>query len=276
MDYSDERIIMEPADEYDYKGHTITIGYEEHLDGMSPRDWDNLGVMACAHRNYDLGDEQVDPESMTITCAVCGDAGSDTCGLGLVPVPIVGEVGTGYADHWTHPNGRTGWIECPACDGAGEVVDPVRWAVEREGATVVLGLYLYDHSGITMSASTLYRDGAQQDGGNPFSCQWDSGMVGIMYDTPETRKTCGTPLDRIEECLHGEVKTYDDFLTGDVFYLRVTGPNVDEAVGGYYLSHDGPYSERFQFMRDEAESWIDGGIEREQQEVKRIARIMAL
>lgn len=265
---------MEPADEYEYKGHTITIGYEQYLgEEDSPRQWDNLGVMHCAHRNYNLGDEQTDPADMLVSCPTCGDVGSDLAGRGEVPVPV-----TFAADDEVdrYLLGGLGWTECPTCDTSGEVVDPVRWAVERQGATVVLGLYLYDHSGITMSASTLYRDGERVNGGNPFTCRWDSGMVGVMFDTPATVAMCGTPPELIEEGLHGEVKTYDSYLTGDVYFLRVEGPHCDDSCGNYFIGHDGPYSERFQFMRDEAQGWIDASIEREQQEVAKIRSMMAL
>ena len=38
-----------------YKGHTIKI--EQEVCGDSPREWDNLGTMVCAHRRYELGDK---------------------------------------------------------------------------------------------------------------------------------------------------------------------------------------------------------------------------
>ena len=44
--------------------------------------------------------------------------------------------------------------------------------IKEQHAVVVLPLYLYDHSGITMNT-----------GG--FSCSWDSGQVGFIYVTRE-------------------------------------------------------------------------------------------
>jgi len=38
----------------EYRGYKIKI-YQD-IDPGSPRDWDNLGTMACFHRRYDLGD----------------------------------------------------------------------------------------------------------------------------------------------------------------------------------------------------------------------------
>lgn len=40
-------------------GLTVRIIPDE--DPMSPREWDNLGVMVCSHRDYNLGDEEINP-----------------------------------------------------------------------------------------------------------------------------------------------------------------------------------------------------------------------
>lgn len=43
-----------------YRGHEIEVWLEEYVDPIyNPRDWDNLGHMVYAHRNYQLGDEQL-------------------------------------------------------------------------------------------------------------------------------------------------------------------------------------------------------------------------
>jgi hypothetical protein len=42
----------------DVDGNRVTINYDERDYGDGPRDWDNLGVMACWHGRYELGDEQ--------------------------------------------------------------------------------------------------------------------------------------------------------------------------------------------------------------------------
>ena len=69
---------------------------------------------------------------------------------------------------------------------------------------IQLPLYLYDHSGITMSTSE-------------FSCPWDSGQVGFIYTTPERLKELGVDKEKAIECLQIEVKEYDQFLTGQVY-----------------------------------------------------------
>lgn len=48
---------MEPVTTIDYKNYTINISFDH--DPESPRTWDNLGSMACRHRNYELGDIQI-------------------------------------------------------------------------------------------------------------------------------------------------------------------------------------------------------------------------
>ena len=83
-----------------------------------------------------------------------------------------------------------------------------RWLRIFHGATVVLPLGLYDHGGITMYVGTTHAFDA---------AGWDSGIVGLTFDTPETRAVCGTPPERIEEVLRGEVEEYDRYLRGEVY-----------------------------------------------------------
>lgn len=45
----------ESLEEIEYKGHTITIK-QDSAPCESPRDWDNLGIMAIIHSRYTLGD----------------------------------------------------------------------------------------------------------------------------------------------------------------------------------------------------------------------------
>jgi hypothetical protein len=63
---------------------------------------------------------------------------------------------------------------------------------------------------------------------SPFSCPWDSGQVGFIYVTREkARKEMGwkrlnkARIARVNEILQGEVKTYDQYLTGEVYWFRL-------------------------------------------------------
>lgn len=124
----------------------------QDTDPESPREWCNIGTMACWHGRYNLGDEQ------------------------------------------------------PKCD-------PEDYIAELPEGSVILPLYLYDHSGITMSTSG-------------FPCAWDSGQVGIIYVTPERiRKEYGDDSsesrEKAESCLKSEVKVYDWYITGNVWGFQI-------------------------------------------------------
>ena len=97
--------------------------------------------------------------------------------------------------------------------------------IKGEDVAVILPLYLYDHSGITMSTG-------------PFSCPWDSGQVGFIFVSKEKlRKEYSKKhltkkfLKKIEEYLTTEVNVYDQYLTGDVYGFRVVKPTKCDECG---------------------------------------------
>ena len=75
---------------------------------------------------------------------------------------------------------------------------------------VCLPVYMYDHSGITVSTS-------------PFSCNWDSGQIGWIYTTAkrvgeigfkqEEKESWSDYIARMKAALEAEVKVYDDYVT---------------------------------------------------------------
>ena len=93
--------------------------------------------------------------------------------------------------------------------------DELKEQIEKDhNVGVILPLYLYDHSGITISTSS-------------FSCQWDSGQIGWTFCTKEEMDSNWIELsgqdkeERSEVLLKGEVETYDQYLRGDVYGYRV-------------------------------------------------------
>lgn len=97
---------------------------------------------------------------------------------------------------------------------------------------IALKIYLYDHSGQTISSS-------------PFSCPWDSGLFGIVAVSVEkVKKEYGWKLltaarrRKIEEYLQGEIDIYDNYLRGEVYGYRITPADdkddVLESCWGYY------------------------------------------
>lgn len=91
------------------------------------------------------------------------------------------------------------------------------WA--KENHALVLPLFLYDHSGITMRTSEF---------GDP----WDSGQVGYIYALPEKiKEEYGDAPDAEEKTrkyLVGEVETYDTFLRGEVYGFMMTDPDGED------------------------------------------------
>ena len=103
--------------------------------------------------------------------------------------------------------------------------------IKDNNVGVILPLYLYDHSGITMNTTG-------------FSCGWDSGRVGFIFISKDKiRKEYGwknltkSRLAKIREYLKGEVETYDQYIKGDVYGYTITDTETDEEVDscwGYY------------------------------------------
>ena len=100
-----------------------------------------------------------------------------------------------------------------------------RWLRIFHGATVVLPLGLIDHSGISMYVGA----GAHvMDPGG-----WDSGLVGLIFDTAESRELIGTPPEHVESVLRDEVAEYDRYLRGEVYgavYERLHTWTRDDGV----------------------------------------------
>ncbi|RLC14505.1 MAG: hypothetical protein DRI24_13285 [Deltaproteobacteria bacterium] len=105
---------------------------------------------------------------------------------------------------------------------------------------VILPLYLFDHSGITMSTSS-------------FSCQWDSGQVGWIYVSYERireeyscKRVSAKMRKRIATYLENEVKTFDQFITNDIYGFNIERNDEDgeevhiDSCWGFY-GYDDPY-----------------------------------
>lgn len=86
--------------------------------------------------------------------------------------------------------------------------------IKKENVGVILPLYLYDHSGITMNTTG-------------FECRWDSGQVGFIFISKEKirevykiKRITKEWVEKITEYLKSEVETYDQYLRGNVFGYR--------------------------------------------------------
>jgi hypothetical protein len=95
---------------------------------------------------------------------------------------------------------------------------------------VILPIYIYDHSGITLSTS-------------PFGCQWDSGQVGWIYVEKEkvrewfkVKNVTDLAKKDATEILEQEVQTYSQYVEGEIYWYTILdshGTEIDSCSGMY-------------------------------------------
>jgi hypothetical protein len=121
--------------------YKLKIEEDTDLDGLSPRDWDNLGHMVCWHSRYNLGDEQrrddVNEWLRELACSLDPS---------LEDRLLYWEDGDG----WTRLMNKASE---PIAASDNKIKDLVMAVIDKH--TVMLPLYLYDHGGITKSLILL-------------------------------------------------------------------------------------------------------------------------
>jgi hypothetical protein len=104
--------------------------------------------------------------------------------------------------------------------------------IKDNDVAIILPLYLYDHSGITISTE-------------PFSCPWDSGQIGFIYVSKEkireefsVKRITKKLKDRIEFYnVLGEVDTYDKYIMGEVYGFNIEYADGDsDSCSGFFGS----------------------------------------
>ena len=222
-----KNLTLSNGDYIKFKRDGMDIAVLIHRDEapMDPiRDYDPPGHMVCFHSRYKLGDEH-DYNSMEEFLAdmvkkvtsndelyrriVFGNAGIEVCrddGL----VVLLEHYGRNHNDKIDVVSA------CETVDAAIselrdelEILEPstLMKLIDRN-KVVMLPLYLYDHSGITISTA-------------PFPCSWDSGCVGMIYMTLEEFLADGHNKPewpaKAQKILEDVVEEYDDYLTGNVY-----------------------------------------------------------
>lgn len=97
---------------------------------------------------------------------------------------------------------------------------------ENKGKIVMLKIQAYEHSGITIRAFEISHE--VNSGDYPFNDRWDAYCIGCIYATYEdirkefsvkhvTKKT----LEKALNILHDEIKTFDLYLTGQVYGYQI-------------------------------------------------------
>ena len=201
---------------------TLTVNIFSDPDPASPREaFDNLGTMVCWHRRYTLGDAHDFTDSEVFFNHLTHKA--------LTPNQI---------DRWNRVQDLIdrNYTRETKASHVGRAEQYLRGELARlkEQALsnyIILPLYLYDHSGISMSTSS-------------FACSWDSGQVGWIYMTLDTASENWPGLDpldlkgRAERYLEGEVREYAMYLEGDCWGYNIldeVGDELDTCWGFYGL-----------------------------------------
>lgn len=208
------------------EGIVVRVRRDEYPEDHNPRrDFDHVGSMFCDHGRYDLGDEDAeDPRERTTGCEACDRTGWVAAG-------------SQHAADPTDPGDEDGEVTCGGCGGAGECPVSEAEFLRSIGARVVLPIFLYAHGVLRVRVGSF--DGLLPAG----HAEFDSGMVGVIYDTPEAVRNMldeDATDEEIEECLRGEVEEYDAYLRGDVFWFAVEDEDGDvlESCGGFLGESD--------------------------------------
>lgn len=221
----------------------LTYKIEQDQDPENPRkEWDNVGVMFCKHGRYALGDEGADDPYVTLGfydlggyklyCRGHSCSGTDDPPENVVMYDSVfcmlQNIAEDIVDDVDYGSDEDGTLMTPD-----DVEETVAWLeslefqterVLRDDIAICLPLYLYDHSGITISHGA-------------FSCKWDSGQVGWHYIAKaKLEDEFDGDEAKAMKRLECEIKTYDDYLQGNVWGYVIEneeGDDVDSCWGFY-------------------------------------------
>lgn len=205
-------------------GRELRLVIEQDEFTEDPRSWDNLGTMLCCHRDYNLGDCNSNKETELQLAEICRKYGKSD-----------------------------------------EEIDEMTFAEEiqfilDQDDICGLPLWLYDHSGISISTRR--------------QCLWDSSYVGLIFIEKDffiAQTRLKDEKDwkiKAKEVLENEIETYNCFLQGDVCMWTIYEPiivirqsmdgkelsrTIDEegeiadSMGGFYNPTLGYVEEYFDF-----------------------------
>jgi hypothetical protein len=101
----------------------------------------------------------------------------------------------------------------------------------QDADLIALPVWIYDHGSVSLKAMDAPS--------YPFNCQWDAGIIGVVYvSKPTIIKEYGDLSDesvnKAIECLKAEVNTYSQWVNGEVYAYVVEdadGETVDSCGG---------------------------------------------
>lgn len=187
---------------------------EQDSDPLNPRDDEHFGTMVCFHRRYSLGDKHsyVDKDDF----------------LRDMYLKTVGDNERGAHRYERALELMNHKIKEPFDSPAYERAVDERLLKVISEKYIVLPLYLYDHSGLTMNTTG-------------FSCPWDSGQVGWIYVSKEDalkefggKSFTATTRQKAETLLRGEVEYYDAYLRGECYgYELYKNGELEDSCWGF-------------------------------------------
>lgn len=229
---------MDTYHEEEYKGYRIEIYQDDSPE--SPREWDNLGFMACWHRRMWLGDE---PEKVQKYNPVEWMIHELIYNYEEEIYKIIGKKENTYAEDWL-------------------MEDDARVHKIFRKFYVVVPIYAYEHGGITISSG-------RRAGWDSF----DSGQLGFIYvskkkalDEWKKKKWTQKFEEKIVKILEEEIETYDQYLRGEVF-----GYKIFDADGEELDSCWGCYGE--DYCIEEAKSVVDWYVKKNKETKKKLLDI---
>jgi hypothetical protein len=225
-------------------GHGVHahIENETEIDEIAnPRHMnDGLAVeMYCWHRRYSLGDDHNYEHPGEWLAELIEDLTPDQV-LPLMRLAVAGKVVVGnksFRQKWDYRDYMRGmdlnksqrraeWVEFLQ-DNLRETnsrsMHEQTMSVLREAKGYEFRpLYLFDHSGITISTTSQFFRGMDLHG-------WDWGQVGWLVCRPERLEDLGVPDqyrsgEGLDSLIRNEVDEYDKYLRGDVFFVWTETP----------------------------------------------------
>ena len=214
---------------------------------LNPRtDYDNFGKMVCWHSRYDLGDKHSFSEPSEFLKQLIRDNLSADEVINFVKKGGCNSLKLEYNRHnreWElkeysehfdkwfteytfFPKTLNGSDMVKECILEYLPADTLKELADRNN--IIMPLYLYDHSGITISCSHTY----------PYNDRWDAGQIGWIYASyDDIQKELGgvnsETLEQARQILIGETSTYDYYLCGECYGYTIekNGVEVDSCWG---------------------------------------------
>lgn len=104
----------------------------------------------------------------------------------------------------------------------------------KAGSLVFVPVYALIHSGIWLSTTKSF---------NGYTCQWDTSFTGVIYAedsaiVEEYGDLSPASREKAIACFESELKTYEQFLQGDVYRLQTLDKEgeIIDCCGGFYGS----------------------------------------